>query len=67
MNMSNQYNSAREAIETDARGLEGVLLSLDLFQNRVIIIEMDASLVVKAVQSDGYPRAYSGRIEKKGG
>jgi ribonuclease HI len=58
---------ARTATEAEARGLEAVLRSIQRFAENTIIIEMDSSLVVKAVQTKVYPRVYWGSIARNGG
>jgi ribonuclease HI len=58
---------ARTTTEAEARGLEAVLRSIQRFAENTIIIEMDSSLVVKAVQTKVYPRVYWGSIARNGG
>jgi ribonuclease HI len=55
------------AIEAEALGLEAAVEMADLFRERKVIIEMDSSMVVKAVQRNRYPRHYWGQIARKGG
>ncbi|WJX14051.1 hypothetical protein P8452_04364 [Trifolium repens] len=50
--------SARSAIEAEARGFEVAIQSSEKFQDRFVIIEMDAQVIVKAVQERSYPRIY---------
>jgi ribonuclease HI len=56
-----------EAIEAEALGLDEVIEFATLYKDRKIIIEMDNSEVVKAIQRNRYPRRYWGQIARRGG
>jgi ribonuclease HI len=58
---------ARNALEAEAKGLEEVLRSILRFSNHEIIVEMDSSTVVNAIQKKDYPRVYWGSIAINGG
>jgi hypothetical protein len=51
---------ARLTIEAEARGLESALCWLDIYKDKEVTIEMDASIVVQAVRKKKNPRAYWG-------
>jgi ribonuclease HI len=51
---------ARLTIEAEARGLESALCWLDIYKDKEVTIEMDASIVVQAVREKKNPRAYWG-------
>ncbi|MCI54055.1 hypothetical protein A2U01_0075302, partial [Trifolium medium] len=58
---------ARTATEVEALGLEAVLRFIDRYHGQTVIVEMDAKMVVQAVQKHAYPRAYWGKIAQRGG
>jgi ribonuclease HI len=58
---------AQNALEAEAKGLEEVLRSIHRFPEHSIIVEMDSSTVVKAIQTRDYPRVYWGSIARNGG
>jgi ribonuclease HI len=58
---------ARSAIQAEARGFEVAIQSIEKFRDQVVIIEMDAQMIVKAVQERSYPRTYWGSIARRGG
>jgi ribonuclease HI len=46
-------------------GLEATLAWLDRFQDKNVVIDMDAKMIVQAVKTNRYPRDYWGRIAKR--
>jgi ribonuclease HI len=58
---------ARLAIEAEAMGLESALAWLDRFQDKNVIIGMDAKMIVQAVKTKRYPRDYWERIARRCG
>jgi ribonuclease HI len=58
---------AQSAVEAEAMGLEAALRSIHQFEGKPMVIEMDSSLIVKAIQSKIYLRAYWGSIVRSAG
>jgi hypothetical protein len=56
-----------DAIEAEAVGLDAAVDMVELFRDRQNIIEMDNSVIVKAVATDRYPGRYWGQIARKSG
>jgi ribonuclease HI len=67
-NSATRIVHAQSTTEAEARGLEAVLRSIHQFEGHSIMIEMDSSAVVKAIQTkEYYPRVYWGSIARSGG
>ncbi|KAK2435146.1 putative mitochondrial protein [Trifolium repens] len=62
-----QIVQARNVLEAEAKGLEEVLRSIHRFSDHNIIVELDSSTVVNAIQKKDYPRVYWGSIARNGG